>query len=450
MKTTIQLSDHFTYSKLLRFTLPSIVMMVFTSIYGVVDGFFVSNFAGKTAFAAVNLIMPFVMILGGMGFMIGTGGTALVSLVLGQGDREKANRYFSMMIYMTLILGVILSAAGIFFMRPVAAFLGATQDMMEDCVLYGRIVIGFTAMFMLQNVFQSFLIAAERPKLGLAATVAAGITNMILDALFVGVFRWGVTGAALATGLSQCIGGLLPLLYFIRPNTSLLRLVQTRLALKPMLQACANGSSELMSNISTSIVSMIYNFQLLKYVGENGVSAYGVLMYVQFIFIAIFIGYSIGAAPVISYHYGAGSHTELQNMLKKSLLLISGTSVVLTASAYLLAAPLAKIFVGYDAELFALTSHAFRLFAFSFLLAGFNIFGSSFFTALNNGAVSAAISFMRTLIFQTASVLLLPVFFGVDGIWWAITVAEVCACILSAIFLFAERKKYHYMCFTIR
>lgn len=420
-------------------------MMVFTSIYGVVDGFFVSNFAGKTAFAAVNLIMPFVMILGGMGFMIGTGGTALVSLILGQNDHEKANRYFSMMITMTLILGVILSVAGIVFMRPVAAFLGATPEMMEDCVLYGRIVIGFTSTFMLQNVFQSFLIAAEKPKLGLATTIAAGVTNMFLDALFIGVFRWGVAGAAIATGFSQCIGGALPFVYFIRPNTSLLRLTRTKLELRPMLQACANGSSELMSNISSSVVSMIYNFQLLKYVGENGVSAYGVLMYVQFIFIAIFIGYSIGSAPVISYHYGAGNHTELKNMLKKSVTLASVSGIVLTLSAFLLAAPLAKIFVGYDAELFDLTSHAFRLFAFSFLLAGLNIFASSFFTALNNGAISAAISFMRTLVFQTGSVLLLPVFFGVDGIWFAITVAEVCACILSAAFLFAKRGKYHYM-----
>lgn len=445
MKTNIQLSDHFTYNKLLRFTFPTVIMMVFTSIYGVVDGFFVSNFAGKTPFAAINLVMPFVMILGGMGFMIGTGGTALVSLVLGEGNREKANRYFSMMIYLTLILGIILSAAGIIFMRPVATFLGATPEMMTDCVLYGRVVISFTTAFMLQNVFQSFFIAAERPKLGLAATVAAGLVNMSLDALFVGAFRWGVSGAALATGLSQCVGGILPLIYFIRPNTSLLRLVRTRLELKPLLRACTNGSSELMSNISISIVSIIYNFQLLKYVGEIGVSAYGILMYVQFIFIAIFIGYSIGSAPVISYHYGAGNHAELQNMLKKSGILTGTSGIVLTASAFLLASPLAKIFVGYDAELFELTSHAFRLYAFSFLLAGFNIFLSSFFTALNNGAISAAISFMRTLLFQTASVLILPIFLGIDGIWWAITVAEVCACILSSGFLLAKRGKYHYI-----
>lgn len=420
-------------------------MMVFTSIYGVVDGFFVSNFAGKTAFAAINLIMPFIMILGGMGFMIGTGGTALVSLVLGQNDRALANRYFSMMICLTVIMGIILSGIGFLFMRPVAGLLGATPVMMNDCVLYGRITIGFTVAFMLQNVFQSFLIAAERPKLGLAATVAAGVTNMALDALFVGAFRWGAAGAALATGISQCVGGLLLLLYFIRPNTSQLQLVRTKLEWKPLLQACANGSSELMSNISASVVSMVYNFQLLRYLGENGVSAYGVLMYVQFIFVAIYIGYAVGAAPVVSFHYGAGNETELKNMFRKSLCLVWGAGVLLTLLAFGLSSPLARIFVGYDAELFALTRHAFRLFAFSFLLAGFNIFTSSFFTALNNGAISAAISFMRTLIFQTASVLILPILFGVDGIWWAITAAEIFACVLSAGFLIAKREKYHYL-----
>ncbi len=445
MKTTIQLSDHFTYQKLLRFTFPTIVMMVFTSIYTVVDGYFVSNFAGKTAFASVNLIFPFVMVLGGMGFMIGTGGTALVSLVLGTGDKEKANRYFSMMVWLTLLLGILLTVLGVLFTRPVAELLGATPEMMDDCVLYGRVVLCFTAAFMLQNVFQSFLIAAERPKLGLAAIVGAGVTNMILDALFVGVFRWGVAGAALATGFSQCVGGLLPLFYFLRPNTSLLQLTRTKMELKPIVQACANGSSELMNNISSSIVSMIYNFQLLKYVGENGVSAYGVLMYVQFIFIAIYIGYSIGVSPIISYHYGAGNDSELKSMLKKSVLLMTITSVILTAAAFLLAAPLSQIFVGYDAELFALTCHAFRLFSFAFLLSGFNIFASSFFTALNNGAISAAISFLRTLLFQTAAVLILPLIFDVDGIWLAVTVAEIFAFLLSAGFLFAKRKKYHYL-----
>ena len=389
MAKNIRLSDHFTYGKLLCFTLPSMVMMVFTSIYGVVDGLFVSNFVGKTAFASVNLVMPFVMILGGMGFMIGTGGTALVSKILGEGDPDNANRTFSMMVLFTLALGVVLSGIGIAFMGPVARFLGATDAMMADCVLYGRIVTGFTFAFMLQNVFQSFFIAAEKPKLGLKVTVAAGVTNMVLDALFIAVFKWGVAGAALATGLSQCVGGVLPLAYFLQPNTSLLRLSPTRLRIRPILAACGNGSSELMSNISSSLVSMLYNFQLMRLAGEDGVSAYGVLMYVQFIFISLF--------------------------------------------------------VGYDAGLFALTVHAFRLFAWSFLLAGFNIFTSGFFTALNNGAVSAAISFLRTLVFQSASVLILPVFFGVDGIWWAITVAEVFAFLISGMFLLLKRNKYHYM-----
>ena len=441
----IKLSDHFTYSKLLRFVFPSIIMMVFTSIYGVVDGLFVSNFAGKTAFASINLVMPFVMILGGIGFMIGTGGTALVSKVLGEGKKEKANENFTMMIIFTLLLGALLSVIGVNSMPWVADFLGATEEMMADCVLYGRIVTGFTVAFMLQNVFQSFLIAAEKPKLGLLATVLAGITNMALDAIFIIVFKWGVAGAAIATGLSQCVGGIFPLIYFLRKNSSLLRLTKTKLEIKPILNACGNGSSELMSNISSSVVSMIYNFQLMKYVGEDGVSAYGVLMYVQFIFVAIYIGYAIGCAPITGYHFGARNHNELKNMLRKSSFLSAVSGVVLTILAILLSSPLAKIFVGYDEELYELTRHAFRLFAYSFLLAGFNIFTSSFFTALNNGAVSAAISFMRTLIFQTSSVLILPIFLGVDGIWWAITVAEFFAFILSLIFLFAKRKKYNYI-----
>ena len=441
----IKISDHFTYSKLLRFVFPSIIMMIFTSIYGVVDGLFVSNFAGKTAFASINLVMPFIMILGGIGFMIGTGGTALVSKVLGEGKKEKANKIFTMMIIFTLLLGTLLSVIGVVSMPWVADFLGATEEMMADCILYGRIVTGFTVAFMLQNVFQSFLIAAEKPKLGLLATVLAGVTNMALDAIFIIVFKWGVAGAAIATGLSQCVGGIFPLIYFSRDNSSLLRLTNTKLEIKPILNACGNGSSELMSNISLSVVSMIYNFQLMKYVGEDGVSAYGVLMYVQFIFVAIYIGYAIGCAPITGYHFGAQNHGELKNMLRKSAFLSAISGVVLTILAIVLSSPLAKLFVGYDEELYELTRHAFSLFAYSFLLAGFNIFTSSFFTALNNGAVSAAISFMRTLIFQTSSVLILPIFLGVDGIWWAITVAEVFAFILSLIFLFAKREKYHYM-----
>ena len=444
-KTQIQLSDHFTYQKLLRFVLPSIVMMVFTSIYGVVDGLFVSNFAGKTPFAAINLVMPFVMVLGGIGFMIGTGGTALVSKVLGEGEPEKAKRYFTMMILFTLLVGAVLTVFGVTMMEKVARFFGATDEMLHDCVLYGRIVISFTAAFMLQNVFQSFLIAAEKPKLGLIATVAAGVTNMALDALFIAGFHWGVAGAAIATGLSQCVGGLFPLIYFLRPNSSKLRLVRTKLELRPILNACGNGSSELMSNISSSIVSMIYNFQLLKYIGEDGISAYGVLMYVQFVFIAIDIGYSIGCAPIVGFHFGAQNHTELKNMLGKSVKLMCGAGVVMAVLAQVLAAPLARLFVGYDEVLYTLTCHAFRLFSFAFLFAGFNIFASSFFTALNNGLISAVISFLRTLVLQTSSVILLPLIFGVDGIWYAITAAEIFATTISVIFLFAKRKKYHYM-----
>lgn len=442
---SIKISDHFTYKKLFRFVLPSIAMMVFTSIYGVVDGLFVSNFQGDTAFAAINLVMPFIMILGGMGFMVGSGGTALVAKTLGEGDREKANRYFSILVEFTVILGIILTLIGVAFMRPISYFLGASDEMIGDCVIYGRIVIGFTTAFMLQNIFQSFLIAAEKPKLGLYATIGAGVTNMILDVLFIAVFKWGVAGAALATGISQCVGGVFPLVYFMRKNTSLLRLRFTKLRFKPILNACINGSSELMNNISSSIVSMLFNFQLMEYIGKNGVSAYGVLMYVQFIFIAIFIGYSIGVSPIVGYNFGAEATSELKNILKKSVIFMSISGVLLTLLSIILSSPMSALFVGYNKELFELTKRAFMFFAPSFLFAGFNIFVSGLFTALNNGAVSAAVAFLRTLVFQSATIMILPKFIGEDGIWLSIIVAEVFAFIISLIFLIVKRKKYNYM-----
>ncbi len=440
----IQLSDHFNYGRLLRFCLPPIVMMVFTSIYSVVDGFFVSNFAGKTSFAAINLVYPFIAILGGVGFMLGAGGSALVAKTLGEGDNEKANRSFSLLVAATAVAGVILSVLGILFLRPIALFLGATPDMIGDCVLYGRIILAANTAFMLQNLFQTFLATAQKPHLGLAATVAAGVTNMVLDALFVGVFRWGVAGAAVATAASQTVGGLLPFLYFLRPNDSLLHLVRPKLDVKVLWRSCSNGASELMSNISGPLVSMLYNYQLMRLAGENGVAAYGVLMYVGFIFVAIFIGYTIGTAPIISYHNGAKNMGEVHGVLKKSLTVMAVTGVAMTALAWLLAGPLALIFVGYDEALCAMTRHAFHIVAFHFLLSGLNIFTSSFFTALNNGGVSAIISFLRTLVFQMLSVLILPIFFKLEGVWWAWVCAEVCAALVSVAFLAGKRKKYGY------
>lgn len=445
MKEQIQLSDHFSYSRLIRFTLPSIAMMVFTSIYSVVDGFFISNFAGKTAFASLNLIWPFLMILGGMGFMVGTGGTALVSRMLGFGDKERARGYFSMMVEFTILLGLVLTAVGLIFMKPIARFLGATEEMIPDCVLYGRIVISFNVAFMLQNVFHSFLIAAEKPRLGLIATVCAGVTNMVLDALLVGVFRWGVAGAALATGLSQTVGGAIPLIFFLkRENGSPLALRFTQLELSPILNACGNGSSELMSNISSSVVSMVYNFQLLSFLGEDGVSTYGVIMYVSFIFVAIFIGYTIGASPIISFHFGAENEGEMQNMFRKSVSLMGILGICMCLSAFFLSGPLSRLFVGYDAALCQLTVHAFRIYSFSFLFTGFNFFASSLFTALGNGLVSAAISFLRTLVIQIACVLVLPRFLDADGLWAATLAAELISLVVSLSFVLAHRKKYRY------
>ncbi len=441
----IQLSDHFTYKMLLRFVLPSIIMMVFTSIYGVVDGLFVSNFVGKTPFAAVNLVMPFIMIFGGIGFMFGTGGSALVAKTMGEGDKHRANRYFTMMIVVTLICGVIISTVGVIYMEPISIFLGADEEMLADCVLYGRIVLAFNTAFMLQNVFQSFLIAAEKPKLGLWVTVAAGVTNMVLDALFMAVFGWGVAGAAIATGISQVVGGVLPLVYFLRPNSSLLHLTKTKLELRPILQASGNGASELVSNVTASVVGMLYNFQLLRLSGQNGVAAYGVLMYVEFIFAAVFIGYAIGCAPIISYHFGAGNQVELKNLLKKSVLLMGVGGLLMVGAAQALAVPMARLFVGYDDVLCQMTVHAFRISTVAFALVGFNIFNSSFFTALNDGMVSAIISFLRTFVFKLSAVLLLPMIWELDGIWWAGVAAEICAFGVGLAFLLGKRKKYHYM-----
>lgn len=441
----IKLSEHFTYKKLLQFTMPTVVMMVFTSLYGIVDGLFVSNLVGKTAFAAVNLILPFPTILSALGFMVGAGGSALVSKTMGEGNREKANSLFSLMVYVTAVVGTVICVIGVIFVPQVAVLLGAQGDMVEICVLYGRIYLCALPLFMLQYLFQSFLVAAEKPRLGLAVTVAAGVANMVLDALFMAVFHWGVAGAALATAISQAIGGGIPLVYFLMPNTSRLRLGKTRLDGKALWQTCTNGSSELMSNISSNIVNILFNYQLMRLAGENGVSAYGVIMYCNFIFTSAFLGYSTGSAPIISFHYGAEQHGELKSLLKKSVCIIGVLSVVLTGLAEVLALPLSRVFVGYDSELLALTYQAFRIYSIMFLFCGFNIYGSAFFTALNNGPVSAAISFLRTLVFQIGCVLILPVFWEIDGIWLSVVAAELLSLLVTVFCIFRYRNRYHYL-----
>lgn len=443
-KNKIQLSDHFTYGRMMRFTLPPVVMMIFTSIYGVVDGFFVSNFVGKSAFTAVNFVMPVIMILGGLGFMFGTGGSALIAKTSGEGDSERANGIFSMLILFSALCGVAIAGIGLAVLRPVVALLGAEGELLENSILYARVVIiGIPALF-LQYEFQSLLVTAEKPKLGLWVTVAAGVTNMALDALFVAAFRWGIVGAAVATVLSECIGGLLPVVYFFCKNTSRLRFTKPVFSGRDLLRICTNGSSELMSNIAMSLVSMLYNTQLLRYAGEDGVAAYGVLMYVSMIFVAVFFGFSVGTAPVIGFHFGAQNHGELKSLLRKSLMVISVFSVCMFALALGLAKPLSLLFVGYDETLMEMTLHAFFIFSFSFFFSGFAIYGSSFFTALNDGITSAIISFLRTLVFQIAAVLIFPLIWKLDGIWISIVAAEAMAVVVSAAFLVAKRKKYHY------
>lgn len=440
----IQLSEHFNYKKLIRFTFPSIIMMIFTSIYGVVDGIFVSNFVGKTAFTAVNFVMPVIMVLGAAGFIFGPGGSAIVAKTMGEHKPEEANKQFSMIIYAAAITGIILAILGIVFIRPIVSLLGAEGEMLDTCVLYGRILLAATPAFVLQYAFQSFFITAEKPNLGLKVTVASGIANIILDALLVAVFPFGIVGAALATALSQFVGGIFPIVYFARKNSSALKLTKTKFHGKTLFYTCVNGSSELLSNVSISIVSMLYNMQLLKYAGEDGVAAYGVLMYVNMVFLGVFFGYTMGTAPIVSYHYGAGNHKELQSLRKKSLVIVGISAVSMFVLAEALAKPLSMIFTGYDKRLLDMTVRGFFIYSFSFLFAGFGIWSSSFFTALNNGLVSAVISFLRTLVFQVGAVLILPLFMALDGIWLSIVIAELLSVIVGIVFLFALKKKYHY------
>ena len=444
MKEKIQLSDHFGYSRLIKFVLPSVIMMVFTSIYGVVDGVFVSNYVGKVSFSAINIIFPLIMILGGFGFMLGTGGTAIVAKTLGLGEDKKANEYFTFIIITTAVVGSVLATLGYIFAEPIAYLFNARGQMLSDAVTYSRIVLLALPFFMLQNTFQNFFITAERPKLGLATTVAAGVTNIVLDALFIAVFGWGLKGAAAATALSQFVGGVIPIFYFLFTKTARIRFTKTKPYWRVLMQTCFNGSSELLSNISMSVVTIFYNYQLLIFDPENGVAAYGVIMYVNFVFISMFIGFVIGVAPVISFHFGAANTDELKSLRKKStnIVVISGAAMLLTA--FLLSTPLCKLFVGYDEVLYETTLRGFLIFSVSYLVAGFNIFGSSFFTALNNGGVSAIISFLRTLVFQIAAVLLLPLIFKLDGVWLAIIVAEVASAIVTVIFMVAKRKQYNY------
>ena len=440
----ISLSDHFTYKKLLRFTFPSVIMMILTSIYGVVDGVFVSNFVGSEAFASINIIMPFLMILGAIGFMTGSGGSALVALTFGTGNEKKAKEIFSLLVYVLIAVGFLFTLGGEILLAPMARLLGADEILLPYCVRYGRIILLALIPFMLQNVFQSFLVVAERPQLGLLITIASGLTNMILDAYFIAVLRLGVVGAAAATALSQSIGGLIPLLYFIFPNKSRLRLGKTHMELNALLKACTNGASEFMTNISMSIVNMLYNWQLMRLSGSDGVAVYGVIMYVSFIFAALFIGYSMGSAPIVGYHCGAGNKSELKNLLGKSFRLILTFQIILTIVAEAGAPFLAGIFVRYNTNLLDMTVHAFRSYSISFLFMGFSIYASSFFTALNDGFVSAVISFCRTMIFETGAVIILPFFLGVSGIWYSIIAAEFMAVCLSLFFLIRKAKKYGY------
>lgn len=440
----VHLNEHFTYKKIIKAVIMPIFMMVFTSVYSIVDGFFVSNYVNKTAFASLNLVFPTLMILGSIGFMMGAGGSALVAKSLGEGKKDEANKIFSGVVYATAIMGVTVTLLVVFFVKDISVLLGATEEMLPYCVTYARILVAGITLFMIQNLFQTFFIVAERHGLGFLITAAAGVTNIILDAVFIIVAKLGLAGAAYATVIGQFVGSVIPVIYFFSKKNPSLSLGKPTFAPHIILKTVTNGSSELLSNIAASIVSIVYNFQLLKFAGENGVSAYGIIMYTSFIFAAVFIGYAIGVAPIVSYNYGAQTHAELKNVLKKSLVLNAVSGAVMTVISASLAKVLASIFVSYDPELLSMTTTAIRIYSVSFIFMGINIFTSSFFTALNNGLISAIVSFSRTLVFQIGAVLLLPLAFGINGIWKAIIVAEGLAFVMDAIFIFVYRKKYNY------
>lgn len=440
----IHLSDHFTYKKLLRFTFPSVIMMVFTSLYGVVDGFFVTNYAGKTALAAINFVYPVLNILAIFGYMIGTGGSALVAKTLGEGKAKKANSLFSLFVYMSIILSVAFSVIGFFTLGPLMKLLGAEGEMLKGTLIYGNILLISLTFWNLQFLFQIFFITAEKPKLGLYVTLAAGFANMLLDWLLVGILDFGIAGAAAATAISQFIGGGLPLIYFFTKNNSLLHLKNTSMDVRALIKAFTNGSSEFISGISGALVGILYNIQLMKYAGEDGVAAYSIMMYVCFVFIGIFFGYANGSAPIVGFHYGAENHKELHNMLKKGLILNFTAASVMLILSEALSKVLAKMFAGYDPVLYDMTLNGFRIYAVSFFFSGFAILGPSFFTSLNNGLISGILSFMRTVVFQVLFVFLLPEFFGIDGIWYSVVLAEALSAFLSVLFFIIMRKKYHY------
>ena len=440
----VSLRDHFTWGNLARYVAPSVVMMVFTSLYTVVDGIFVSNYTGKTPFAAVNLIFPVIAIYGAFGFMFGTGGTALVTKTIGEGDRDRANRIFSLLVFVTLGLGGVIALVGALTMRPLAIALGASGELLEEAVVYGVVFIVGTPAFVLQSLFQSFFAAADKPRLGLLFIVAAGLTNILLDGILVAALRLGVAGAALASVLAQMVGGLIPLVYFVRPNGSLLRLCATRWEGKAVFKSALNGSSELLVNISFSIVNMIFNMQLLKLAGENGIAAYGFIMYVCFFFLAAFFGYDVGMAPIVGYNLGLGNKEELHNIFVKSLWIVLLGGLAMLALAEGLAVPLGKLYVGYDPELLAMSVRGFRIYAVGFAVVGLNIWGSAFFTALNNGVVSGALAISRTFAFEMICIFLLPMALGLDGVWWTCAVSEGAAAVVTVGCLAGLRRRYGY------
>ncbi len=442
MNTTI--SQKFTLTSLLKFALPTTIMMVVLSIYTLVDGVFVSNFVGELAFSAINIIFPFISLIFALGIMAATGGNALVANNLGQGDDEKARENFTLIVIFATGLGLLLMMVGIVFNKEIARLLGATPLIEEYARDYLSTLAPFIPLAIWMGFSQILFVTIGKPTLGLIATLVGGITNIIFDYLFIVVMNMGIKGAALGTGLGYSLPGLFFIYYFLFHRKNSLYFVKPRWRARVLLKTFTNGSSEFVANLATSITTFMFNLIILDLAGEQGVAAIGIILYAQFLLMSAFLGYAQGVAPIFSYAYGARDHLQLKKVFSISIRVIILFSLAIASFSYFASSSIVGIFVERQSQVFSLAKNGFSVFSLSFLFMGVNIFSSSLFTAFSNGKISASISFLRTLVFILGYLLFLPRFLGLPGVWLAIPLAEFTTMFFSISYLTIQRKKYHY------
>ena len=436
------LSRAYTLSGLVRFALPSMVMMVFLSVYTIVDGIFISNFVGTLALGAVNIIFPLISLEMGLGIMLATGSNAIIARRLGEGDAALARQNFSLVVLVAVVCGLMVEGLALLFLPQIIDLLGASAAQYPYCRDYPRAMLLFAPALFLQVGFQSYFVTAGRPKLGLLVMVGAGLVNIGLDYLLIP--RLGVAGAGLATGLGYMVPAMAGLCFFARPRGGDLYLVRPSLERGLLWRACLNGSSEMVSNMANAVSTFLFNIMFMRCYGEDGVAAITMALYFQFVFAAVYFGYSGGVAPIISYKFGNGDTAGLRQVVRDSFRFILGISLLNFTVAILVSAPALLLFAGGNREVASIAQEGFPLFAVSFLFAGVGIFASNMFTALSDGVTSALISFMRTLLFLALAILLLPLVFKEAGLWAAISVAEGMGALVALVCLVLRRPQYQY------